>query len=379
MKYDYIITGSGCAGLSLVYLMSQTEALSQKRILLIDKEEKNKNDRTWSFWEAEEGLFEPIVFHAWKELFFKSSTLDKSLDIAPFQYKMIRGLDFYTFVLNALKQHPNIHLVYEAITDIQSQAKGATVTTDKNTYEANWVFNSLLPKNIDYSNSNYIAQHFGGWLIQTDKPTFNPKQAILMDFRIPQAGETRFMYVLPTSENTALLEATAFSNQLLTEADYDAMILDYIQAFTKIETYSILHKELGVIPMTDYPFQKHATNYIVPIGTAGGQVKASTGYAFTRIQKHTKQIVNALKDNQSPHIKPSALEKRFAFFDSILLNVMLKNSVPAATVFSLLFQRNRASTVLEFLNENTSLFQDIQIMNSVPIWPFMKAAFREMY
>ena len=58
--YDYIILGRGCAGLSLIMHILSSSHLSNKRILLIEKEVKNKNDRTWCFWEKGNGFFENI-------------------------------------------------------------------------------------------------------------------------------------------------------------------------------------------------------------------------------------------------------------------------------------------------------------------------------
>jgi len=78
MKYDYIIAGSGCAGLSLLYRMLKDPQLCNKQILVIDKSQKNKNDRTWCFWEKGNGLFESIVMHQWKTLEFLSDDFQKS-------------------------------------------------------------------------------------------------------------------------------------------------------------------------------------------------------------------------------------------------------------------------------------------------------------
>ena len=86
----------------------------------------------------------------------------------------------------------------------------------------------------------------------------------------------------------------------------------------------------------------------------------------------------ALSKNQSPHLKTNLFEKRFLYYDNILLNVMLKDRVPTHRVFSQLFQKNKASTVLKFLNEKTNFLQELAVMNSVPIPPFVVAAFDEM-
>jgi len=54
-KYDYIITGMGATGLMLAYQMTLDSFFDQKKILLIDKETKDQNDRTWCFWEKGNG------------------------------------------------------------------------------------------------------------------------------------------------------------------------------------------------------------------------------------------------------------------------------------------------------------------------------------
>jgi len=60
--YDFIFAGAGCAALSIVMRMIKSGKLADKKILLIDKEPKTKNDRTWCFWEKENGFFDEIVY-----------------------------------------------------------------------------------------------------------------------------------------------------------------------------------------------------------------------------------------------------------------------------------------------------------------------------
>ena len=67
LQYDYIIAGAGCAGLSLAMHIIHSGKLQDKKVLLIDKDPKNSNDRTWCFWQSEEGLFEPIVYKEWQK------------------------------------------------------------------------------------------------------------------------------------------------------------------------------------------------------------------------------------------------------------------------------------------------------------------------
>jgi lycopene beta-cyclase len=52
--YDYIIVGAGAAGLMLANAMALDPFFSDKRILILDKDPKEANDRTWCFWEKNE-------------------------------------------------------------------------------------------------------------------------------------------------------------------------------------------------------------------------------------------------------------------------------------------------------------------------------------
>src|SRR5258706_10713868 len=86
-EYDYIIAGAGCAGLSLAVHMIHSGKFSDKKILIVDKEEKNKNDRTWCFWETGPGLFEPLVYQKWKQVWFHGDKFSKLLSLQPYEYK----------------------------------------------------------------------------------------------------------------------------------------------------------------------------------------------------------------------------------------------------------------------------------------------------
>ena len=72
VDYDYIIAGSGLAGLSLLYRLLLDKDLQKNTILVVDKEKKSDNDRTWCYWEKGDSIFENIVRHKWETLQFFS-------------------------------------------------------------------------------------------------------------------------------------------------------------------------------------------------------------------------------------------------------------------------------------------------------------------
>jgi len=375
--YDYIITGGGLAGISLVHFLLES-SLRDKKILILDKSEKTENDRTWCFWEKEENPFESLVFHSWKHLDFYTPDYAETLNITPYVYKMIRGIDFYKYADQMLISRENVEKSVENVQKVVNTSTGVLVTTDDNTYTADFCFNSVRFEKINKDENLYLDQHFKGWTIRTKKPCFNPERATLMDFRVPHQGETRFVYVMPTKDNEALIEATLFSPDLLKSEEYDCMIKDYIiEYLPQVEEYEIVHEEFGVIPMTDFKFSTGNKN-IVNIGTAGGNTKASSGYTFCYLQKHLRKMVVQLEETGNPHLKKTIRQRRSAWLDRIFLNVLQNHRVPPPKVFGTLFEKNKPAQVLKFMSEETSLSEELRIMSTLQIFPFFRAMLNTM-
>lgn len=374
--YDYIITGSGGAGLSLVHHLSKSP-LKDRRILLIDKDAKDSNDRTWCFWESQKGPFDEIVYRSWDHLSFHSQTYSNDFQIAPFQYKMIRGIDFYRYVQERIITLPNIEWVQAEVKDITNEGEKAIVTAGEHTYTADWCFNSILFQPINKMETNYLDQHFKGWVIKAEEACFDPNQATLMDFRIPQEGETRFLYVLPIDEHQALIEVAIFSNNILSSKMYDQILDQYIRTYLTQKSYEVTHEEFGIIPMTDYPFAR-TQGRVVHIGTAGGDTKASTGYTFWRMQQYLQVVVEQLIEAGTPLVPTRIWQKRFHLYDSTLLRVLGEERMAGDVLFTYLFEKNPPQRLLRFLNDETHLWEELALMSTVPTGIFLKAFIEEV-
>ncbi len=373
--YDYIIAGAGCAGLSLAMHLVQHEAFRQKTILLIDEAPKNKNDRTWCFWEMADGLFQPVVFRQWDQLYFNSPDFASKLSIAPYRYKMIRGIEFYRYCFAQLQKQANVTVLYEKVTELFSANETGVIAGDKR-YTADYVFNSLPPKPAPQNGEIWFLQHFKGWMVETGQDSFAPDAATLMDFCISQQWGTAFCYVLPFSAREALVEYTLFTPALLHPDEYDKGLKTYIEKNLGLTNYRVKETEFGVIPMTNHRFSKGEKN-IINIGTAGGQTKGSSGYTFHFIQEHCKAITKSLRHNRHPIVSVSP--GRFHFYDSVLLGVLQANQLPGRQIFSTLFRKNKPARVLDFLNNASTLSTEIPLISSLPTWPFLKAAIRQFF
>lgn len=379
-QYDYIIAGAGCAGLSLLMRMMDDPYFLEKKIVVIDREIKNKNDRTWCFWEKERGLFDSIVHSQWQHVNFYSNQFSRTLDLNPYRYKMIQGIDFYETVIHKAAKFPNIEFRYEEVLSINSTSSKAELKLKNESLFADYIFNSILFESEEKTRSIEIyqlLQHFKGWVIQTSQPSFDPLVATLMDFRVGQERGTAFFYILPTSTTTALVEYTLFSEKLLLQSAYDTSLREYISEFLCIKEFRILHSEFGIIPMSNQRFNLQDQR-IIHMGVAGGQVKGSSGYAFQFIQKRTAAIIDGLKKGKIKYNKIGFHQKKGNLYDAVLLNVLHHKKMPGDKIFESLFSKNKTERVLRFLDNESNMIEDLQIMNSVPTKIFLPAALQEL-
>lgn len=379
LDYDYIIIGAGAAGLLLADAIGKDPFFRQKTILLLDKDAKKNNDRTWCYWEKGKGQFDNLLYKTWNHIAFKGKDFSKSYAIAPYTYKMIRGIDFYEHYFEKFKDYSNILFQQEAVKEIEDSLGTVVVHTDGNQYICKKVFDSRFNYDMIELDGPYpvIQQHFIGWIIKTPMPVFEVDQATYMDFSIPQKGNTRFMYVLPFQKDTALVEYTLFSEDLLSNTEYEEAIKDYIHNRLHCKTYEILDREQGSIPMTSFDFTKNNTELITHIGTAGGWAKPSTGYTFLSTSKKIPLLISNLKaKGKKQSLKQ---EKRFWFYDLLFLDVLHRSNQKGHAIFTNLFRNRKPQLIFKFLDEETDLWEDIYYILGCPKWPFIKAFFRRLF
>jgi lycopene beta-cyclase len=375
--YDYIIAGGGAAGLNLAYHLLRSP-LRDKRILIIDPDKKQANDRTWCFWTDRPTHFSSVYYRSWRKIGFRSPDYSAEYDLGNIRYNLLRGIDFYNLTHSDLKARPNIDFLYASVEQVIEAPECVLVTAGGTTYQASWLFDSRF-RYPDIARQpdryHYLQQHFLGWEIETETESFDPSLPILFDFRTPLAQDMRFIYVLPYEPRRALVEFTLFSTDLLANDAYEQALQTYIEQQLHVTHFRLLATEKASIPMTDQPFNRRAGARILNIGTRGGRVKPSSGYAFLRIQHDSAAIVRSLDKFKHPFAIPSS-PGRFRLVDSILLQILKNRPELSVRVFTDLFRKNPIQRLLRFMDESASLPETLQVMASVPQLPFMHAWFK---
>lgn len=373
-QFDYIIAGAGAAGLTLAYALMVRKD-TKKTVLLLDRDKKDQNDRTWCFWEKEENLFEELVYKSWTRAKFSGPGFKKSFDISPYRYKMIRGVDFYDFMKDQLSRDSRVTWLTEEVKGISPEG---IVKTVSGTYQASLVFDSRFEyQSLIKEKSNTLLQHFKGYVIETQDHCFDMEELTYMDFNVDQEGDCRFGYVLPFNTNKALVEYTIFNKQLLDKNSYKTRLEKYIKSIG-IKHYEILEEEYGIIPMTDFPFRMRESEKIINIGINGGFAKASTGYTFLRGQKILKKMAENLIYGKDPLKNLPYQKGRFRKYDATLLSVLGSNKYTGDQLFTPMFKKNGATAFFKFLDEETSLNEDLKIMSSTPLLDFGAAFIKSL-
>ena len=377
LNYDYVIIGAGAAGLHLAMAFAQDRGFSDKRILILDPDDKQKNDRTWCFWEEGVGKWDPIVFKKWSNGRYDCKNFGLELDMADYEYKMVRAIDFYQFAKKIIGMSSIFEWRQDAVESVKHDGEVRVRCAGGLEIACGHVFDSRIPTSFKTQNDGYtrIQQHFLGWMVKTPKPVFDPASFTMMDTRVVHESTTCFTYVLPWSPHEALVEFTLFTPELINHQDYEAALRRYMRDVLNVDDYVITDTEYGVIPMSDFPFQRYHTDYCTMIGTAGGWVKPATGYSFKNAERFSRKILQNITEGRKPSYR--LLSSRHRRYDVLLLDIFNAHNELGNGIFEQLYAQNEASQIFSFLDETTSLKEDLQIIASLKPMPFVRALARQ--
>lgn len=365
--YDIILAGGGAAGLSLACHLIQSPLYRQK-ILLVEQNARGQNDHPWCFWTNQPILFDEIVSHSWSQLQIFDEGFAKTLDLQSYRYKMIDSNDFYRFASHMLSTAPQIEFVQGKVEHIEDGEQVASVLIDGQRYTGTWIFDSIfdqagnLPTHRHY---HLLKQQFKGKEITTPEPIFNPEIATFLDFRAPQKQGAHFFYVLPFSQNHALVESVFYTPTPIDWKICDQVLDLYFEQVLKLPSYVTKREEQGITRLTDQPFPRRTGKHVMTIGMKGGRVKPSTGYAFWRIQQDSSAIVYSLIEAGHPFHVPIS-PRRYRFFDSVLLEIVTSHKEMMAQIFTELFRRNSVERIFRFLDEIASPWENGLMVPSLP-------------
>lgn len=370
-KSEVIICGAGASGLATALQILRLSP--DTTIRLIDPNFTNSPRKTWCFWDESVAPKPDLISKSWTKI----SVIDsQSIHTEEFEspiYFCIHSDEYRRKLISELKSSEKTTLLEDTVTRITSANE--VLTSQGCMLSADYVVDSRFHSIDDipfHPSSNTLWQHFKGWVIETQDPIFDADHAILMDFRVPQSIGFAFVYLLPYSKTKALVELTYFNNAIPPKNHYDPILKAYLEEYwdltqshnTSKTTYSVQDIEYGIIPMTDLPISLSKSGYMVKTGLSGGLAKASTGYAFSRSQRHALKLAKQL--SQKLPMKNWTSPARFQYYDMLILHLLKTDPNHCVQIFMDLFGKNGFKLVFDFLDEKTNLADELKIMSSVP-------------
>ncbi len=339
------IAGAGAAGLSLALHLTRA-TIPDLQISLTDRSFEPASDKTWCFWDEDSVILPGMVRKEWTVLNINGPMGTFTQPIRQHTYRMV---DSGTFK----------RLASSELGDTVERIEAPITQTDPN---ADLVFQSVTPPSLI---EPYLKQHFLGWEVVMEKPVFDPDVATIMDFKVDQSHGFAFMYLLPISATEALVEYTLFTDVVLEKELYRDEIKRYLSVTFPGAEYTMMREEFGVIPMVPGAWTP-GEGRVQNIGGAAGLAKPSTGYTFARIQRDSSQIAASLQVGKLHRLSPS--DRRKEWMDEMIIRIIREDPSHAVHVFEHLFRTNGMDLMLRFLDEKTSLAEDLRIMSSVPSW-----------
>lgn len=374
ITYDFLFIGLGASNSLILLSLIEKKQLKNKRVAIFEIESKAINDKTFCFWAAPNDSIvtnlDPIISHCFTTIQVNQSPVQR-IDQQPYHY--IRSIDLYNHTREILTTE-QIDMYQKGVNGITYEDDFYWIHTDSDNYKAHYIFDSRPPI-LDQSDKKqvYLHQSFYGLHIKCNQDIFVKNTFEMMNFDVDQHEYTQFMYVIPFSTNEALIELTRFGADKI-EQTYALEVLDKFitRNFGK---YELLADESGCIPMTTYITPPNQFEGVLHTGASANLIKPSTGYGFKNMHAFAQRVTKCVESNTLKNFNTIGLDakKRFKFYDKLLLLILLHWPAKGKLIFTRLFEKQTVLTIFSFLDEKSSLYQEVKIFASLPILSFLKA------
>lgn len=394
-RVDAVVAGGGLSGLSLVAHLAAA-GWGDRNVLLVDDPAAGAPATCWGSWTPGTGLLDHAACQTFDALRTHAGGRSAVLPLRRYRYHVVRRDDLARAVAGIIDGYPGFTIHKGRVEAIRKDASGVDVVIDGQTVRTDWVFDSVGTSAQRAPADALMA--FTGWEVRCADPVFDPHVPVLFDFRTPQPVGARFVYVLPASPFRALVEVTDFvprHGKPASPRDRSEALTGYLAGVLHCGDFEVVRTEAAVLPLRVAPpdrvcgrshGRKKGTGRgegtgdgegkgkgrVVAIGARAGLIKASTGYAYQRIQRDSQAIAASMVRHGHPYDVP-APRWRHRMLDALLLAVLDREPGQLEQAFARLFERLDADTVLRFLDEDTNLVQELAVMASVRPQPFLRA------
>lgn len=364
---DLAILGGGCAGLSLAYAL--IEQGYRGSVVIIEPRTAYINDRTWAFWQLEDHKWRSLIAASWSRWSLSHADAVQVQAGQKHRYQIISASDFYDHITALIAAEPNMTLaVGESAMSITPNQDAVVVETAQTTYVADHVIDTRPRCEAD--DQSTLWQVFYGGEIEVDHDVFHLDTAGLMENFRSSAHGVGFVYTLPTTVRTALVQLTWFHEEKQNPHTLEDDFWQEMRAQYG-DQVRMVREEAGILPMGQMPQHGLVTDpRIIRAGQAHGALRASSGYGFWRIQRWAEQMAAAFVAGKPASIQPNGASF-LSMMDEIFLGALRAHFGQAPTWFLRLSRSLTGDEFAKFMMGHVSVPLWIKVVGCLPKAPFL--------
>lgn len=374
MSDPVVVIGAGLSGSLLIEALSNTRL--DCRVLLVDSLDHPTCGRAWAFFEPDRcssGC--GTTARRFRSVRVAGRRGDQLLHLREHSYTVLDG--------DALAER-----IDAALAGLGTRRQGSVTAVDCD-YGAVYIDGDAVPAGLVFDSVG-IGQpagaadawlHFTGWRVRTDQPVFDASVVILMDFRVPQHRQLRFVYVLPVNDHEALVELTVLSRTAEPPAGVEQDLTSYLDTAAGANAWRAEPAEAGRLPLgarrRGHQAQRSgaagAAN-VVRVGTAANLVKASTGYGVELMRRDAQALAADLVQGRTP--RGLHRRARHRWLDTVFLRLAVNDPARLRDALEHMFTANPVDRVVRFLNEESQPLEEARLIATLPVRPFAHAVMR---
>lgn len=370
--WDLILVGAGLANGLIAWRLRSTRP--ELRILVLEQAATLGGNHTWSFHDsdvtaAQRAWLAPLVAHRWPGYAVQFPQLARAMEGG---YNSIASADFARVIQAALGDCLHLDCAVTQVTP-------ATVTlAGGRTLAASAVIDGRGVRASPAMALGY--QTFLGQELRLAQP-HGLTEPIIMDATVAQAGGYRFVYVLPFTPDTLLIEDTHYVDQGHIAPELLRANIAQYAAARGWQIAELLREERGSLPITlagDFAMYWEALAGQPCSGLRAGLFHPTTGYSLPHAVR-LAELVAAQPDLHAPALfaairaQAQRTWRRQGFFR--LLNRMLFLAGRSNMRWRVMqrFYRLPAPLIARFYAGALTFFDKLRLVSGKPPVPVMEA------
>lgn len=369
--WDLILVGAGLANGLIAWRLKTTRPAL--RVLVLEQAADMGGNHTWSFHDSDlsaeqRAWIAPLIAHHWPGYDVQFPALQRTLDGG---YNSIASTDFARSIQAALGDSLRLNAPVTHVTP-------TTVTLEGKVLTAGAVIDG---RGVKASASMALGyQTFLGQEVRLAAP-HGLQRPVIMDATVAQGAGYRFVYVLPFSADTLLIEDTHYVDQgYIDPATLRANIATYARAHGW-EIAELLREERGALPITlagDLDAYWRALAGQPCAGLRAGLFHPTTGYSLPHAVGLALRI-GALKDLSAPALfaairaEATTEWRRQGFFRLLNRMLFLAGRPDARWRVMQRFYHLKAPLIKRFYAGKLTLLDKLRLVSGKPPVPVMEA------